>query len=74
MDLLRSKKFQAALVGLVVVIGKHFIPELDEMAAVVILLPILVYILGQGIADVGKEREHVKNALIWSQMDTDKKK
>lgn len=60
MDLLKSKKFQAALAGVLVVIAKHFIPDLDETSVQQILAVLLAYIVGQGIADHGKERAKVE--------------
>lgn len=56
MGLLTSKKFQMAIVGVIVVIAKHFIPELSEVSTTEVLLPIVAYILGQGLADLGKEK------------------
>lgn len=55
-DVLTSKKFVAAL-GSVIVAGASKIGlHLDNEALVVILLPVMTYIVSQGIADVGKER------------------
>lgn len=60
-DILKSKKFQAALVGLIVaVVGKVGL-ELDEQSLLAILSPILTYIAGQAAADIGKEAAKVKN-------------
>ncbi len=56
MDLLRSKKFQAASLGLIVAIGGHFGFDLDSDILLTVLSPILAYIAGQGLADFGKER------------------
>lgn len=63
MDLLKSKKFQAALAGLIVAIAGKFGLELDETALLAILSPILVYIAGQAVADLGKEKEKVANEV-----------
>lgn len=54
-ELLKSKKFQAAVVGLVVAILSHFGLDVDNATVMTILSPILAFILGQGIADAGKE-------------------
>lgn len=54
-DLLKSKKFQAAVIGVVVVVAKHFVPELPEDAVVQVLAVLIAYIIGQGVADAGKE-------------------
>ncbi|MHA1942362.1 MAG: hypothetical protein ACW97P_11685 [Candidatus Hodarchaeales archaeon] len=55
MDLLKSKKFQAALAGVIVVVVISFIPEIDETALTEIVALIIAYIVGQGLADFGKE-------------------
>ncbi len=61
MDILKSKKFQAALVSLVVVIAtKAGYPDLDEAALLTIISPLLTYIAGQGLADIGKEKAKVE--------------
>jgi uncharacterized protein involved in cysteine biosynthesis len=57
MDIFKSKKFQAALVGLVVVIAEHFVPGLADLPVQDVLMLIAAYILGQGLADFGKERK-----------------
>ncbi len=60
MDILKSKKFQAALVSLVVMIAaKVGYPELDEAMILTFVSPFLTYIAGQAAADVGKERAKV---------------
>ena len=56
MDLLKSKKFQAALVGLIVAILGETGLKLDQQALLTVLSPILTYILGQAMADIGKEK------------------
>lgn len=56
MALLTSKKFQAALVGLIVAIVAKVGLDLDEQALLTVLSPILTYIAGQAVADIGKEK------------------
>ena len=57
MDILKSKKFQAALVSLVVMIAaKLGIEGLDQATMLTIVSPFLTYIAGQAAADVGKEK------------------
>jgi hypothetical protein len=56
MDILKSKKFQAALVSLVVMIVGKLGFELDEEAMLTIAAPFLTYIAGQAAADIGKEK------------------
>ncbi len=55
MDLLKSKKFQMALAGIVVVIVTSFIPEIDEGELTKIVAIVLGYLFSQGLADFGKE-------------------
>jgi uncharacterized protein involved in cysteine biosynthesis len=55
MKVLSSKKFWAAVVGVVVVMVTNFIPEIDETALTEIVTLIVAYIVGQGLADFGKE-------------------
>lgn len=63
-DLLKSKKFQAALVGLIVAIAGHYGLDLNSDMLWVILSPILTYIGAQGLADAlpGKEKALVEAA------------
>lgn len=55
MDLHKSKKFQMAIVGIVIVITSHYGLELDEGSLTKIIGIIIAYIAGQGLADFGKE-------------------
>lgn len=55
MDLLKSKKFQMAIAGVIVVIVTSFVPEVDKDALTQIVGLIIAYIVGQGLADFGKE-------------------
>lgn len=56
-DLLRSKKFITAILGVAAVIGSEvFGVTLDVESLASITLIISGYVLGQGIADNGKER------------------
>jgi hypothetical protein len=55
MEILKSKKFQASIAGIVVVILSAFIPELDETEVTKIVALIVSYVIGQGLADLGKE-------------------
>lgn len=71
MDLLYSKKFQAALLGVAIMIAKHFTPQLDEISALELTLPILVYIAGQGLADALPGKEKVKMEAIIKSLEHD---
>jgi uncharacterized membrane protein SirB2 len=44
-----------AIVGIIVVIITNFIPEIDEKSLTEIVALIIAYIVGQGLADFGKE-------------------
>jgi hypothetical protein len=54
--ILQSKKFQAAMAALIVAITAEFAFDLDEQTVLTIISPILAYIGGQAIADIGKEK------------------
>lgn len=60
MRVLRSKKFYAALIGLLVAIlgSNDLVIPADALEAV--LAPIIAYIVGQGVADAGKEKALVE--------------
>lgn len=60
MDILKSKKFQAALIGLIVIVAKEFVPALDEVSITEMLMTLVAYIIGQGIADHGKEKAKIE--------------
>lgn len=60
MGLLRSKKFQAALVGVVVAALAHFGFDVAPDTVMALLAPILAFIAGQGVADIGKEKAKVE--------------
>ena len=62
-NLLGSKKFIAAVIGLVVALAAEVGLELDTEAIMTIVSPIIAYILGQGVADIGKEKAIVDAAL-----------
>lgn len=59
MDILKSKKFQAAVVGIVVAIVAHFFPGFADTAEKIVML-LMTFIGGQGLADLGKERAKVE--------------
>lgn len=56
MDIVKSKKFQMAVIGIIVVIITNFIPDIDEAELTKIVALIISYIIGQGLADFGKEK------------------
>lgn len=53
-DLLTSKKFQAAVIAVLAQIAAKFGLELDEASALMLISPLIAYIVGQGVADLGK--------------------
>lgn len=53
--LFTSKKFIAAVVAVLVAIGTRYGLNLDPETVGVIIAPIVAYIVGQGMADRGKE-------------------
>jgi hypothetical protein len=55
MNLFYSKKFQLALIGIVVTVVTSFIPEIDKAELTAIVTLIVANIIGQGMADWGKE-------------------
>jgi hypothetical protein len=59
-SIFKSKKFQAALVGLIVITLRGLVPDLADIQIEPIVALLVSYILGQGLADLGKEAEHVK--------------
>lgn len=61
-DLLKSKKFQALLVGLIVLLLQQWIPGINETQATEVVALIVAYIIGQGLADLGKEKALVDAA------------
>ena len=54
-DMLQSKKFLAAVAGVLVGIAGRIGLELETESLMAVLSPIVAYIFGQGIADAGKE-------------------
>lgn len=56
-----SKKFLASVVGMVVGLVAKVGIELDTDAVMAVLSPVLAFVLGQGIADAGKEAKKAAN-------------
>lgn len=56
MKILKSKKFQMTLGGIIVVIITNYIPEIDKAEVTKIVGLIVAYVFSQGLADFGKER------------------
>lgn len=64
MNILKSKKSQAAAVGLVVALAGKIGLDLDETSLLTILSPILAYIAGQSAADIGKEKAIIEHFAV----------
>jgi len=64
MKILKSKKFQALIVGVIVLVLMELIPALDEAHTTEVVALIVAYIIGQGIADHGKEAELVRKQPV----------
>lgn len=60
MDFYKSKKFWVLIGGIALLIGKTVSPELAEMDTTELMGVIASYLVGQGIADFGKERAKVE--------------
>ena len=60
LDLLKSKKAVATLVGILVVMLTQYLKIPEEMATTIAGL-IVAYVVGQGIADHGKEAEKIRS-------------
>ena len=59
MTIFKSKKFWMACVGIVAMVVSSFIPAITEEMIMGIAGIIISYIIGQGIADNGKEAEKI---------------
>lgn len=56
-DLFTSKKFIAMIIAVAIVLGaRHGYIQLDPTSVTNIVITIASYILGQGLADLGKEK------------------
>ena len=70
MELIQSKKFQTAIIAVIVMLVGEFGFDLDANILLAIVSPFVAYIVGQGIADHGKEKVLTKSAI--AQMIYDK--
>ncbi len=63
-DIIKSKKFQVTLIGaisgLAAALWKNGPPPAEIAAA---LSPLMAYVLGQGVADIGKERVKMEERM-----------
>ena len=58
--MLTSKKFIAASAGVIISLGGTWGLDLPTDSVMAILSPIMAYIIGQGIADAGKEKAKIE--------------
>lgn len=57
-DLFSSKKFVVALAGIIVQVVAFFSPDIAQMADEILKI-VIGYVVGQGIADLGKEAKKI---------------
>ena len=61
--MLRSKKFIAAVLATILGMTAHVVFKVPTGDIAPLILPLLTFVLGQGIADVGKEAERIRNNI-----------
>ena len=59
-DLLASKKFLVTLVAIIVAVGGKFGLDLNTETVISIVGPLMGFVLGQGLADFGKEKAKIE--------------
>ncbi len=62
MKFYQSKKFWATITGVAVAVGTNYL-GLDEETITNIIQVLSVYVIGQGIADAGKEKARVERNI-----------
>jgi hypothetical protein len=62
LELLKSKKFFAAVIAAIVWVAGRYGFDLDKESLVATVTPFWLYIVGQGIADHGKSAEQLAQA------------
>lgn len=62
-ELLRSKKFVTSIIATVVAVLGTFGFHVDEASLAMVLSPFLAFIVGQGIADTGKEKAKTEEKI-----------
>ena len=61
--------WRSALIGIVAITLEFFVPFLAEFPIREFLATLMIYIIGQGIADHGKEREIARQAGLWLEQE-----
>lgn len=64
MEILKSKKFKAAIIGVIMALAGEVGLDLDPVTQLTILSPILAYIAGQSAADIGKEKAIIEHFAV----------
>lgn len=62
-DLATSKKLIAAVLSVIIIVLGHFGIDIELDALMTVISPILVYIVGQGVADMGKEARKIDKEI-----------
>lgn len=57
-EILKSKKFTTALIAVIAAIVSTYLEIPTEQAALIVS-PLVAYVLGQGLADTGKEKAKI---------------
>lgn len=57
MSLLKDAKFQAAVIGIIVVIIRYYLPEIDEASLYSIVGVIVAFILGTSAVEYAEKRD-----------------
>lgn len=65
-DVLSSKKAMAAITGILLILSKSLGLPITEEMLYQILTMIGTYIVGQGVADIGKSAEQVKKTSVYN--------
>lgn len=60
MDILKSKKFQVLIAGFIILLLQALIPELANLNTQELIALMVAYLVGQGIADTGKEKAKIE--------------
>ncbi len=60
-NLFTSKKFIVCLISVILMVINELVIQINVEKMLGIISPLLLYIVGQGIADIGKEKAKVKN-------------
>jgi hypothetical protein len=68
-ELVTSKKLIAALIGVVVALAARLGLDLSTEDVALVVAPIVAFVLGQGLADLGKSAALAKVKLLTGELD-----